>query len=98
VQGEARDALASDDDTSGHSAAQSKSSSIRHPETNRSPALTRRLYTAGLHQRVPTICRLHETTLDAVKEATKGFADNQRFVALLHDEMTIKADVVFDQR
>lgn len=39
-----------------------------------------------------------KATLDAVKEATKGFADNQRFVALLHDEMTIKADVVFDQR
>lgn len=31
-------------------------------------------------------------------EASKDFKDNQRFVVLLHDEMAIKSDLVFDQR
>jgi hypothetical protein len=41
---------------------------------------------------------LCKETLDCITAATKDYADHQRFVVLLHDEMTIKSDLVFDQR
>ena len=36
--------------------------------------------------------------LREIKEAAKGFKEHERYVALLHDEMTIKTDLVFDRR
>jgi hypothetical protein len=38
------------------------------------------------------------STINAIIKETKDFKDEQRFVALLHDEITIKSDLVFDQR
>ena len=36
--------------------------------------------------------------LEELEKLTKGFGENQRYVVLLHDEMAIKSDLVFDRR
>ena len=36
--------------------------------------------------------------LNELEQATKHFKDHERFVVLLHDEMAIKSDLVFDRR
>ena len=39
-----------------------------------------------------------KSAIDEIIRQTKDFKDEQRYVALLHDEMSIKADLVYDKR
>uniref|UniRef100_A0A2C9LEN5 THAP-type domain-containing protein n=1 Tax=Biomphalaria glabrata TaxID=6526 RepID=A0A2C9LEN5_BIOGL len=36
--------------------------------------------------------------IDEINQATKDFTEHERYIVLLHDEMAIKSDLVYDQR
>ncbi|KAI8771576.1 Transposable element P transposase [Biomphalaria glabrata] len=55
---------------------------------------TIRDYTNAIHPKTGFNCEV----IDAIKQATKDFDEHERFVILLHDEMAIKSDLVYDQR
>ena len=86
--------MASNDD----SPALQESISLQVSSGDRHSEIARRINIAGLFQRHPPYTGVNPAVLEKIKHAAANFEDHQRYVVLLHDEITIKSNLVFDRR